>query len=71
MAHFLAALTLGQRRLCAAAILARLIADIFRRLRLGWDASNCDHRRAGVGVQSDPCISSICNHDHDYYFELP
>ena len=34
--YFLAAfLNLAQRRLCAAAILARLFADIFRRLRLG------------------------------------
>ena len=22
------------------------------------------------GTQSDPCISSICYCDHDYYFEL-
>jgi hypothetical protein len=22
------------------------------------------------GIQSDPCISSVCNCDHDYYFEL-
>ena len=22
------------------------------------------------GTQSDPCISSVCNCDHDYYFEL-
>src|ERR1700693_4919888 len=23
------------------------------------------------GTQSDPCISSVFNCDHDYYFELP
>jgi hypothetical protein len=22
------------------------------------------------GTRSDPCISSVCNCDHDYYFEL-
>jgi hypothetical protein len=22
------------------------------------------------GARSDPCISSVCNCDHDYYFEL-
>jgi hypothetical protein len=33
--YFRFALTFAQRRLCAAAILALLFADIFRRLRLG------------------------------------
>ena len=25
---------------------------------------------SGQDTQSDPCISSVCNCDHDYYFEL-
>ena len=57
--YFLASfLNFAQRRRCAAAILARLFADIFRRLRVGLPATVDTSKRRNAAFKPDNCFST-------------
>jgi hypothetical protein len=51
-------LNLAQRRRCAAAILARLFADIFRRFRLGCPLLYAPANAVSAALSPDNCFSS-------------